>query len=52
MNEFIEQNNIIYLPTPKKPESDIKKEKEGKTVFEFDEDLPKEIIDSIVLTKY
>ena len=29
-----------------------KKEKEGKTVFEFDEDLPKEIIDSIVLTKY
>ena len=28
-----------------------KKEKEGKTVFEFDEDLPKEIIDSLVLTK-
>ena len=28
-----------------------KKEKEGKTIFEFDEDLPKEIIDSLVLTK-
>ena len=28
-----------------------KKEKEGKTIFEFDEDLPKEIIDSLVLLK-
>jgi len=26
-----------------------KKEKEGKTIFEFDEDLPKEMIDSLVL---
>jgi len=28
-----------------------KKEKEGETIFEFDEDLPKEMIDSLVLTK-
>jgi len=28
-----------------------KKEKEGETIFEFDEDLPKEILDSLVLPK-
>ena len=28
-----------------------KKEKEGETIFEFDKDLPKEIIDSLVLLK-